>query len=48
MFEYIHHPALAQFLEEYGPGLHHIGFAVKDISKGVEDKNTYFGDRPKL
>jgi methylmalonyl-CoA/ethylmalonyl-CoA epimerase len=29
----INHPALAQFLEEHGPGLHHVGFAMKDISK---------------
>jgi methylmalonyl-CoA/ethylmalonyl-CoA epimerase len=33
----INHPALAQFLEEHGPGLHHVGFAMKDISKRVDD-----------
>ena len=33
----INHPALSQFLEEHGPGLHHVGFAMQDISKGVEE-----------
>ncbi len=33
----INHPALAQFLTEHGPGLHHVGFAVKDLqNKGEE------------
>jgi hypothetical protein len=31
------HPALAQFLEEHGPGLHHVGFAMKDLPKRVEE-----------
>lgn len=33
----INHPALAQFLEEHGPGLHHVGFAVRDLPKRVEE-----------
>ena len=33
----INHPALAQFLEEYGPGLHHVAFAVKDLPERVEE-----------
>ena len=33
----INHPALAQFLEEHGPGLHHVGFAMKDLPKRVEE-----------
>ena len=33
----IHHPALAQFLEEDGPGLHHVGFASKDLLMRVEE-----------
>lgn len=33
----IHHPALAQFLEEHGPGLHHIAFAMKDLPKRIEE-----------
>ncbi len=33
----INHPALARFLEEHGPGLHHVSFAMKDISKRVEE-----------
>jgi methylmalonyl-CoA/ethylmalonyl-CoA epimerase len=32
----INHPALAQSLEERGPGLHHVAFALKDLSKRVE------------
>ncbi len=32
----INHPALAQFLEEHGPGLHHVGFAMNNISERVE------------
>jgi methylmalonyl-CoA/ethylmalonyl-CoA epimerase len=31
----ISHPALAQFLEEHGPGLHHVAFAMKDLPKRV-------------
>ncbi len=33
----IKHPALLQFLEEHGPGLHHVGFAVKDLSNRVDE-----------
>jgi catechol 2,3-dioxygenase-like lactoylglutathione lyase family enzyme len=33
----IHHPALAQFLSEHGPGLHHVSFAMTDLSKRVEE-----------
>ena len=32
----INHPALAQFLEEHGPGLHHVAFAMKDLPKRIE------------
>jgi methylmalonyl-CoA/ethylmalonyl-CoA epimerase len=32
----INHPALAQFLEDHGPGLHHVAFAMKDLRKGIE------------
>jgi methylmalonyl-CoA/ethylmalonyl-CoA epimerase len=32
----INHPLLAQFLKEHGPGLHHIGFAMRDLPKQVE------------
>ena len=33
----VNHPALAQFLEEHGPGLHHVGFAMQDLPKRVEE-----------
>jgi methylmalonyl-CoA/ethylmalonyl-CoA epimerase len=33
----INHPALATFLQDHGPGLHHVSFAIKDLSKGVEE-----------
>ena len=33
----INHPALAQFLEERGPGLHHVSFAMKDFPKRVDE-----------
>jgi methylmalonyl-CoA/ethylmalonyl-CoA epimerase len=33
----INHPALSQFLEEHGPGLHHICFAMKDFTKRIEE-----------
>jgi methylmalonyl-CoA/ethylmalonyl-CoA epimerase len=33
----INHPALAQFLAEHGPGLHHVGFAMQDLSKRVDE-----------
>ena len=33
----IDHPDLAQFLEDHGPGLHHVAFAMNDLSKRIED-----------
>jgi methylmalonyl-CoA/ethylmalonyl-CoA epimerase len=33
----INHPALTQFLEEHGPGLHHVAFALKDLPKRIEE-----------
>ena len=33
----INHPALAQFLEEHGPGLHHVAFAMRDLPKRIEE-----------
>jgi len=33
----INHPALAQFLEDHGPGLHHVAFAVKDLPKRIKE-----------
>lgn len=33
----INHPALAQFLEEHGPGLHHVAFAVDDLPGRIEE-----------
>jgi methylmalonyl-CoA epimerase len=33
----INHPELAQFLEDHGPGLHHVAFAVKDLPKRIEE-----------
>lgn len=33
----INHPALTQFLEEHGPGLHHVGFAMQHLAKRVEE-----------
>jgi catechol 2,3-dioxygenase-like lactoylglutathione lyase family enzyme len=33
----INHPALAQFLEDHGPGLHHVAFAMKDLTKRIEE-----------
>jgi methylmalonyl-CoA/ethylmalonyl-CoA epimerase len=35
----IHHPLLEQFLKEHGPGLHHVGFAMKDIARRAEELN---------
>ena len=32
----INHPALAQFLKQHGPGLHHVAFAMRDLSEGIE------------
>ena len=33
----INHPALEQFLEAHGPGLHHVAFAMKDLPKRSEE-----------
>ena len=33
----IRHPALTQFLEDHGPGLHHVAFAMKDLPKRIEE-----------
>ena len=33
----INHPALAQFLEEHGPGLHHVAFATKDLPMRIDE-----------
>jgi methylmalonyl-CoA/ethylmalonyl-CoA epimerase len=33
----INHPELARFLAEHGPGLHHVAFAVRDLSKRVQE-----------
>jgi len=33
----IDHPALTQFLEEHGPGLHHVAFAMQDLPKRIEE-----------
>lgn len=35
----INHPALAEFLEEHGPGLHHVGFAMTDLPTRLEELN---------
>ena len=32
----INHPALAQSLEDHGPGLHHVAFATKDLPARIE------------
>lgn len=32
----IKHPALGQFLEDHGPGLHHVAFAMHDLPKQIE------------
>ena len=33
----INHPALAQFLNDHGPGLHHVAFAMKDLPQRIVD-----------
>ena len=33
----IDHPPLAQFLKEHGPGLHHVAFAMRDLSRGIQE-----------
>jgi methylmalonyl-CoA/ethylmalonyl-CoA epimerase len=35
----VNHPALEQFLEEHGPGLHHVAFALRDLPKRIEELN---------
>ena len=35
----IHHPALSKFLEEHGPGLHHVAYAMEDLSNHIEKLN---------
>ena len=40
----IHHPALEQFLAEHGPGLHHAGFGMRDLSgraAELQDKGVF-------
>lgn len=40
----ISHPQLTQFLREHGPGLHHVAFAMKDLSEGIgalRDKGVF-------
>ena len=32
----INHPALFQFLEEHGPGLHHVAFAVEGLQARID------------
>lgn len=32
----INHPALSQFLNDHGPGLHHVAYAVKDLPGRIE------------
>ncbi|MHC4597659.1 MAG: VOC family protein [Planctomycetota bacterium] len=33
----IHHPPLARFLKDNGPGLSHVAFGVKDLPKRIEE-----------
>ena len=33
----INHPALQQSLQDRGPGLHHVGFAMKDLPARIEE-----------
>jgi methylmalonyl-CoA/ethylmalonyl-CoA epimerase len=35
----INHPALSQFLQENGPGLHHVSYAVNDLTKKIQELN---------
>lgn len=40
----INHPALAKELEERGPGLHHVAFAMPDLHQGIaalKEKGVY-------
>jgi len=44
----IDHPALVQFLEDHGPGLHHVAFAMKDLPVRVEElkEKGIFASKP--
>ena len=33
----VNHPALTHFLEEHGPGLHHVAFAMSDLPKRIDE-----------
>ncbi len=33
----INHPLLAEFLKEHGPGRHHVAYAVRDLSRGIQE-----------
>jgi methylmalonyl-CoA/ethylmalonyl-CoA epimerase len=33
----VDHPPLAQFLKDHGPGLHHVAFATKDLTRRIEE-----------
>ena len=43
----IDHPALEQFLEDHGPGLHHVAFAINDLPARIEElreKGVFAGE----
>lgn len=43
----INHPALSQFLEDHGPGLHHVAFGINDLPKRIEElkeKGVFAGE----
>jgi catechol 2,3-dioxygenase-like lactoylglutathione lyase family enzyme len=43
----INHPALERFLDEHGPGLHHVAYAMKDLPMRIEelgDKGIFAGE----
>lgn len=44
----VNHPALEQFLEEHGPGLHHVAFAMRDLPKRIEElkEKKVFASQP--
>lgn len=44
----VNHPALEQFLEEHGPGLHHVAFALRDLPKRIEElkEKKVFASQP--
>jgi methylmalonyl-CoA/ethylmalonyl-CoA epimerase len=33
----ISHPVLAKFLDEHGPGLHHVAFGVRDLPDRIRE-----------